>query len=240
VISIKQLKRSWLCRSIAVILVAFVVTTFSAAGCASTKKSPDANAASQLGDNGDARFAAGANEKPTAKTMSAMAKILISKGRDRDAVNLLNQTIQQFPDFVPAYNELAGIYLRSNRSGDAVDVLHAALKRAPGDPVLQNNLGLCFFLKGDYEHALASFERAATAQPSNGLYRANEAAALGMLGRDSEATRRYEGVIRDPSIAQNLDVLRRARAQRAVVTPPAEEAAQKPQEQAPTTQEARS
>jgi hypothetical protein len=49
-------------------------------------------------------------------------------------------------------------------------------------------------------------------------------------------------VIRDPSIAQNLDVLRRARAQRAVVTPPADQAApqQSPQETAAATPAGRS
>lgn len=165
-----------------------------AGGCASSNPG---------GESADG-FEAGAGREPNAKTLYAMARMLVDKGRDRDAITLLNMAVEKAPTFAPAYNELAGIYIRSDRSGDAVEVLTTGLKHAPGDAVLLNNLGMCHFLRQDFENANLAFAAAVAVVPNSAQYRANQAAALAMLGRADDAAAAYDGVISDDAAKQNL------------------------------------
>jgi len=190
------------------------ITLFVGTGCASSNRGE----ADKKADARDARrqrvedeFDRGARRQPSARTLYAMARILVAKGRDRDAIYLLNRTVQQYPKFAPAYNEMAGIYLRSDRVNDAIEVLSMGLKHAPHDSVMRNNLGLCWLVKQEYARAAGEFRIAADAAPDNAVYRANHALALGMLGRSDEAAKVYDGVISDVSIEHNLSVLARAR-----------------------------
>jgi len=190
------------------------ITLLVGSGCASSHKGQ----ADKKADARDARrqlledeFDRGARRQPSARTLYAMARILVAKGRDRDAIYLLSRTVQQYPRFAPAYNEMAGIYLRSDRVNDAIEVLSMGLKHAPHDSVMHNNLGLCWLVKQEYARAADEFRIAADAAPDNPVFRANHALALGMLGRNDEAAKVYDGVISDVSIEHNLSVLARAR-----------------------------
>jgi Flp pilus assembly protein TadD len=203
-------------RSTAVVtLTLAVAAALTAAGCASNSadKRAKAHAAADAARSAhdDASFAAGTRRPPTPSTSFALAKILISQGRDRDALYVLQRVLRDCPKFVPAYNELAGVYVRADRVGDARDVISAGLKLAPGDAILWNNLGMCNFLQGHHEQALEDFTRAAERVPSNPQYRANRAAALAMLGRDAEAKREYRSVLDSTTTRHNLEVLAKAR-----------------------------
>ena len=187
----------------------------SLAGCVSSSpdKSAKARAAADAARSArdDASFAAGTRRAPTPHTSFALAKILITQGRDRDALYILQRVLRDSPRFLPAYNELAGVYVRADRVDDARDVISAGLKLAPNDPVLWNNLGMCNFLQARHEQALEAFTHAADRAPSNPQYRANRAAALAMLGRDVEAKREYRSVLDGTSTRHNLEVLAKAR-----------------------------
>ena len=159
-------------------------------GCASRRDKNTAAAPIRTSAD-ESSFAAGAGRPPTASTSYSFAKILVGQGRDRDAIHVLTRIIRENPRFVPAYNEIAGVYVRSDRLEDAIALLQSGLKQSPNDPVLHNNLGMCYLLKTDPARALESFSRATDVMPSNPTFRANRAAALGMLGRDSDAEREY-------------------------------------------------
>ena len=186
---------------------AAVIVVLALQGCAGKSGSPNYREAR---DAGDAAFEAGANQPPNARTLYSMAKILTGQGRDRDAIRLLTRIIEQTPGFLPAYNEIAGIYIRSDRVEDAVAILTAGLKQAPGDGVLNNNLGMCRFLREDYENALVSFQQAVKGMPDSAVFKANEAAALGMLGRPADAAASYRGAMNPSDIETNIEVLRKA------------------------------
>ena len=209
-------------RSTAVVALTVTVAAIAVAGCASNSaaKSAKAHAAADAARSAhdDASFAAGTRRPPTPSTSFALAKILISQGRDRDALYVLQRVLRDCPKFVPAYNELAGVYVRADRVGDAREVISAGLKLAPQDAVLWNNLGMCNFLQGRHEQALENFTRAAERVPSNPQYRANRAAALAMLGRDSEAKREYRSVLDSTTTRHNLEVLAKARKNPPVVS----------------------
>src|SRR2546421_5259411 len=159
----------------------------------------------------DASFAAGTGRPPSSATSYTFARILIGQGRDRDALYILSRIARDHPGFIPAYNEMGGIYVRSDRLDDALEVLSAGLKHAPSDSVLHNNLGMCHLLKGDHAQALEAFTQAANEMPSNPTYRANRAAALAMLGRDAEAAQTYQGVLGRRATQINLAILGKAR-----------------------------
>ncbi len=179
------------------------------AGCVShTQKVPMSSAHPSAADDS---FAAGAGRPPTAETSYTFARILVAQGRDRDAIFVLNETIRQHPDFLPAYNEIADVYVRADRIDDAVACLTAALKRAPDDGILLNNLGMCRLLQKKYEQALESFARATKAAPSNPIFRANHATALAFVGRDAEAVSEYQTVVERWQAKENLAIIAKTR-----------------------------
>ena len=159
----------------------------------------------------DSTFAAGAGRAPSAATSYAFAKILITQGRDRDAMYVLARVIREHPTYVPAYNEMAGVYVRADRLDDAIEVLSAGLKHSPHDGVLQNNLGMCHMLGGKHEKAVEAFTRATELMPTNPTFRANRATALGLAGRDAEAQQEYRTVLGELDTEKNLGILARAR-----------------------------
>jgi tetratricopeptide (TPR) repeat protein len=77
------------------------------------------------------------------------------------------------------------------------------------------------FLREEYAEALPQFTRAADLRPEVPLYRANKAAALGMLGRSQEARMEYRQFLRPTDADENVDILNRARRHRRVPATPA-------------------
>jgi Flp pilus assembly protein TadD len=167
----------------------------------------------------ESSFAAGVGRAPSAATSYAFAKILISQGRDRDALYVLTRCIRENPKYLPAYNEMASIYVRADRLDDAHACVTTALAIAPKDAVLQNNLGMCYLLKGESEQALKAFSEAAELAPTNPTFRANRATALALLGHDAEATTDYKTVIGRGDAQKNIALLTKARQTRPEVTP---------------------
>lgn len=170
------------------------------------------------GDGGSARGNPGAeseawgDQAPTAKTLFSMADILATQGKDRECEFVLRRCIHQYPRFTPAYNSLAELQMRQGRTGEAVDVLSKALVVRPQDPVLLNNLGMCFLVRKEYDRALKSFTRAAAIVPEAEKYRANMATALGMLGRHEEALALLRQVLPADQAEYNAAVLQKAHA----------------------------
>ena len=190
---------------------------FALSGCSSAEKT---SSTAGKHDKAEVRaaadpFEAGAKMPPKAGTLYSLARILMSQGRDGEALTVLNNLNQRYPDFMPAYNAKAECHLRADRAQEAIDTLTAGLKRRPQDAVLLNNLGMVWFLEGNYDEALANFDAAAAAAPKEGLYVANQAMTLAMLGRDKQAAALYERVTDYPTLRHNLRVLAKAREHRA-------------------------
>jgi len=178
-------------------------------GCSeSVSSAPDINS---VLDNSEHEFQKQANRPPTAKTLFAMADILATQGRDSECEFVLKRIIQEYPKFLPAYNNLAELQMRQGRTNQAIGTLQSALRINPGDPVLLNNLGMCRMVLGDYENALDMFTKAAGIMPENARYRANMAVVLGLTGRDEESLSLFKQVLPEEDASQNLNVLREAR-----------------------------
>jgi len=176
------------------------------AGCSSEETVPDGTE-SQADDT----FAEGADRAPTPRTLHTMAKILSSQAREDQAQFVLMRIIREHPLYMPAYSDLAELLVRDERTDDAIETLILGLKLVPTDPVLLNNLGMCWLLKRDYQRALESFAAAAAAVPEDARYRSNMATALGMMGRYDEALSLYEQVVPPDEAHHNLGVVCEAR-----------------------------
>lgn len=146
-------------------------------------------------------------EPPKAKTLYAISRILVSQGKDDQGELVLARLIRKFPEFIPAYCDLAELRMRQGRVDDAVEGLSRGLQVAPRDPILLNNSGVCSIMKGDYEGALHSFTMAAEVVPNEDRYRANMALALGMLGRYEESLSLYQEVLDPESAHENMRII---------------------------------
>ena len=156
-------------------------------------------------------FQKGAERPPTAKTLYALAEVLISQGKDAYAEAVLQRLISEYPKFVPAYNNLAELKMRQRKIGQAMQTLNEGLNISPGDPVLINNTGMCWMLRQDYHKALEEFTKAAGLMPENARYRANMAVALAFLGRDEEALSLYKQILPEEKAKHNLSIIQHAR-----------------------------
>lgn len=194
------------------LVICAAISLSALGGCAKRNdKLPEAHTRRTAADTA---FAAGAGRAPTAATSYSFAKILVSQGRDRDALYVLSNIVREHPKHLPAYNEMAGVYMRADRLDDAIAALTSGLEQSPHDGVLHNNLGMCYLLKEEPEKALASFTRATEAVPNSAMFRSNRAAALALTARDAEAEREYRTVVGTLQAKQNVLVLARARDQR--------------------------
>jgi len=162
-------------------------------------------------DKSELEFQSQANNPPTAKTLYIMADILATQGRDSECEYVLKRIIQDNPKFLPAYNSLAELQMRQGKTIAAIETLQHALAINPDDPVLLNNLGMCWIVRRDYETALKMFTKAAGIMPENAKYRSNMAVALGLMGRDEESLSLFKHVLPEDQANHNLSVLREAR-----------------------------
>jgi Flp pilus assembly protein TadD len=140
-----------------------------------------------------------------------LAEVLANQGKDANAEAVLRRLLKENPKFVPAYNSLAELKMRQRRIDQAIQTLRAGLSISPNDPVLINNLGMCWMLRQDYHKALDEFTNAAGLKPENARYRANMAVALAFLGRDEEALSLYKQILPEDEAKYNLSVMQRTR-----------------------------
>jgi Flp pilus assembly protein TadD len=158
-------------------------------------------------DDSLSAFEDNADRPPTAKTLWAIADILATQGRDKECQYVLKRIINENPGFMPAYNSLAELQMRQGQTNMAIQTLQDGLRADPQDPILLNNLGMCWVVRRDNEAALEMFTRAAGIMPENRKYRANMAVVLGLMERDEEALSLFNQVLPVELANQNLAVL---------------------------------
>ena len=155
---------------------------YAASKSATAKDAPKPSAA-------DEQFAAGADRKPTPRTLYATALLLRNQGRDAECEAALLNIIRQHPKFTPAYAQLAELRVKQRRVNEARTALEAGLKVQPGEAVLLNNLGMCWMFEENYAKALDAFTKATAAIPRNARYRAEH----GHRPRNARPLRRGPG-----------------------------------------------
>jgi Flp pilus assembly protein TadD len=151
------------------------------------------------------------NLPPTSKTLYATADILAAQGRDTECEFVLRRIIHEYPRYLPAYNSLAELHMRQGRANDAIETINIAISINPDDPLLLNNLGVCWIVCGEYEKALDMFIKSAGIRSENTRYRTNMALALGLIARYEESLSLYRQVLPEEQANHNLEVLKNAK-----------------------------
>ncbi len=177
-------------------------------GCSSPKRA-DFKEGNRFGQSSEA-FEAQRDLPPSTTTLYTMADALAAQGKDRDAEFTLKRCIQQEPKFTPAHNKLAELLMRQGRVHEATSVLSQALRINSADPILLNNLGMCWLVQRDYDRAMECFIKAAGRVPESAKFRANLATALALLGRYEESGALLQQVLPDEQAKHNAEVLRKA------------------------------
>lgn len=153
----------------------------------------------------------GVDRDPSAKTLYTMGRILAAQGKDSQCEFVFKQAIAKDPKFVPAYVDLAEVYLRRDQAQQAMNTLQSALKHDPTSAILYNDIGMCWMLEGNYQRAIEYFSRASELDAKESRYHSNRAAALGMLGQYDLALAAYEKVLAPSDAHYNIAILSRAR-----------------------------
>lgn len=166
-------------------------------------------ASSSYGAADDWADAGGREPEPAA--MHSMARLYVAQGRDADAEATLRVLLASEPAFLPAWEELARLYVRRDLLDGAVAALELGLREAPDDPVLLNDVGLCRLLQRDLPAAERAFVHASAAAPDDARPRSNLALALALQGRDEEALAVWQQVLPPAQARANLDMVAAAR-----------------------------
>ncbi len=183
------------------------ICTFHLNGCSE----PPASTVDPVTGNTRLESNTQANLPPTTKTLYAMSNILATQGKDSDCEFVLRRIIEQDPQFLPAYNSLAELQMRQRRINEAIETISSGLRIRPKDPVLLNNLGMCWTVSRNYENAMEMFTRAAGLAPENTRYRANMAMTLGLMGRYEESLSLFKQILPENQAEHNLTVIRLAK-----------------------------
>jgi len=162
-------------------------------------------------NNSEQEFQEQDNRPLSSKTLFALSDILATQGRDSECEFVLKRIIQEYPRYLPAYNSLAEVQMRQGRTNTAIETIQDALLINSEDPVLLNNLGVCWMVRGDYEKALEMFTKASGVMPENARYRANMAVALGLMARYEESLSLFKQILPEDQANHNLSVLREMR-----------------------------
>ena len=145
---------------------------------------------------------------PTSRTLFAMSDILAVQGRDKECEFVLKRIIQEYPRYLPAYNRLAELQMRQGCIKEAIDTIHDAFRIISEEPLLMNNLGVCWVVSSEYDKALTIFTKAAGMEPKNSRYRMNMAMTLGLMERYKESLSLFRQVLPEDQANHNLSVLR--------------------------------
>jgi len=183
---------------------ALLATLIMAAGCATLGIPPTEGGFSP----NEAQNAE--NLKPKARTLFVMGQMFAAKGKTAPAEQFFRQAIAEQEAFLPAYSDLAKLLVTSGKIDEALQIIENGLQHGPDSPVLLNNKGICLLLKKQYPDALATFQRAA-AVSSSPLYRANEALALGIIGKEQEARSAFTAIMSDRDAEHNIAIVRTMR-----------------------------
>ncbi len=186
-----------------------LICMFSLGACSeSVCSGPNMGSAS---NNSEKNFHKQADCPYTSKALFVMADILATQGRDSECEFILRRIIQEYPKYLPAYNSLAELQMRQGRTETAIEIIHDAFRINSEDPLLLNNLGVCWIVRGDYDKALEMFAGATGIMPENTRYRTNMAVALGLMARYEESLSLFKQVLPEDQANHNLSVLRENR-----------------------------
>jgi len=143
---------------------------------------------------------------PSWKRLARLARLEKQTGKIAEARGHLQELLRNSPGNVEGLSLLAQLELSSGDPGRAAELYGELVRRSPSLSA-RSNLGLAYFLLGDFGQAAETFRRVVEQEPRNALNTLNLADAYFLLGRRADAERLYRRVIElieeDPAAANS-------------------------------------
>jgi len=142
-----------------------------------------------------------------------LGNFFTDRGDYAAAENAYRDALALDPGFIGALVNLADLYRRQQRDGEAEKLLLTAAEQAPDNADVQHALGLLYVRIQNQDAALAAFERAARLRPADPRLSYVYSIALNSYGRGAEAVDVLRNAItlhpRDPTLLMTLATLYR-------------------------------
>ncbi len=119
---------------------------------------------------------------------AAYGKVLADLGRFQEALNVLGDVHREDRPDWRILSTIATVYDRMNEPQKARGIYAQALKLAPNEPSIHNNLGLSYLLSRDTENAIKVLSRASTLPGADERIRNNLALAHRLRAQIGTAT----------------------------------------------------
>jgi tetratricopeptide (TPR) repeat protein len=142
-------------------------------------------------------------DRPEARSM--LGNFFVQRGRIADAESEYKAGLRLSPQYAPTAINLADLYRRTGRDGDAANTLRKALTFSPRDGGLHHTLGLTLTRQKKPDEALSELRAAAELEPDRLRYSYVYAVALHSYGRiDDSKTVLKENLVRHPGDRDTL------------------------------------
>ncbi len=162
-----------------------------------------AHRAGRLGD-AETGYSEVLRQRPAdSRALHFLGLLYFHRGERERGIDHVVRSLEHEPANARAWNALGGMFMASDRRGEAKAAYSKATKVAPGVAEGWYNLAICERDEGDIEESIAHLREAIGREPA--FFRAYEALAmlLYQLGRVAEAARVYgDWAARDPSNAR--------------------------------------
>ncbi len=146
--------------------------------------------------------------------------VLMRQGRFEEALAVLQDALQKFPEYQPLYTNAVQAAKGSGRPDLAKQISGQGESIVKRDPFFIFNEGLALYQARDYPGALARFERVLPRQAASPMLHAWVARTLLTMGRDAEGIRAFEEAQRLAPFLPMLKALRQEFPALASVPPP--------------------
>lgn len=133
------------------------------------------------------------------------ARLMVTRGRPGDAIDILERTVERSPGFAQSRDMLAALLVQQGSPDRAEAVYRAALDRRPADPIARAGLGRLMLTTGRLDAALEHLNAAADLSDEPAVQR-DRAIALFSAGRVNDAVRTLE-IAADRRPAAKSDLL---------------------------------
>ncbi|MCJ8007688.1 tetratricopeptide repeat protein [Lederbergia wuyishanensis] len=115
------------------------------------------------------------------------SRVLLEKGDFIEAVQLLEKTIHDFPEFWPAYNNLALAYFYEGETGKAAGILEKVLENNPGNLHALCNLAVFLYYEKETEQLNELLDALDKVQPMLFEHRYKLGATFALTGKYDQA-----------------------------------------------------
>lgn len=159
----------------------------------------------RLGDHEEAAriFRRAAGFGPNGEAYRGLARALIALDQPKAAISQLEAALR-INETASTYSAMGVAYDLLGDHGAAQAYYRTGLDLAPGNPGLQNNLGLSLAVSGRHDEAVEVLRRASSGSRATARNRLNLALAYGLAGRTEEAAKTARIDLDETAVQQNL------------------------------------